>query len=105
MIQEEVRITNRQEFEEYVRHMRLKGFGSTDFRPVFERVQELIDDKAFHRLKGLIYFTDGYGSYPQRPPDYETVFVFADEGYSSLDVPPWAMRVYLDAAFVVGTEP
>ena len=104
-VQSDVAIHSAQDFDRYMDNFELRGFGGTDFRPVFQRIDEHVEAGDFENLRGLIYFTDGYGSYPQRPPDYETVFVFADEGYSSLDVPPWAMRVYLDAAFVVGTEP
>ena len=32
--------------------------------------------KNITNLKGLIYFTDGYGDFPAKKPDYETAFVF-----------------------------
>ena len=57
---------------------KLKGFGSTDFRPVFEYVDELLAKGEFENLKGLIYFTDGYGVYPSRMPGYDTIFAFLD---------------------------
>ena len=48
------------------------------------------------RLKGLLYFTDGYGIYPGQMPDYDTAFIFLNEDYDAPDVPPWAIRIVLD---------
>jgi predicted metal-dependent peptidase len=61
-IQSAVKITNLEDFEHYIRQARLQGFGGTDFRPVFAYVDDLIAKKEFVNLKGLIYFTDGYGT-------------------------------------------
>ena len=95
-IQEHIKITNQDEFDEYLKHMQIKGLGGTDFRPVFERVDELIKNKEFLNLKGLIYFTDGYGIFPERKPDYDTAFVFVKDDYEIPDVPPWAIKLILE---------
>lgn len=58
-IQEDIKITSREEFDRYLQTMIIKGLGGTDFRPVFQRVDEMIRDGEFANLKGLIYFTDG----------------------------------------------
>ena len=76
--------------------MTIKGFGGTDFRPVFEYVNNLIREKAFNNLKGMIYFTDGYGTFPSRKPNYQTAFVFIQDEYNNLDVPPWAIKLILE---------
>ena len=68
-IQEDVKITNQDEFDQYLKHMQLHGMGGTDFRPVFDYVNRLIDLKEFQNLKGMIYFTDGYGLFPEYTPD------------------------------------
>ena len=94
-IQEDYKITNQEEFDEYLQHMKLKGFGGTDFRPVFEHVNQLIKEKEFTNLKGLLYFTDGYGTFPEHQPDYQTAFVFLDDDYNNYQVPVWAIRVIL----------
>lgn len=71
------------------------GYG-TDFRPVFEKVQELRDSGEIMNLKGLIFFTDGYGIYPEKPTDYDTAFVFPeDEDYEDENVPDWALKLYI----------
>ena len=96
-IQEHARITNREEFDRYMQSFSAKGLGGTDFRPVFRRVDELLRARELTRLRGLIYFTDGQGVYPERKPDYETAFAFVEPADGALpEVPPWAMRVVLD---------
>ncbi len=94
-IQEDRKITSQEEFDEYLGTMKLHGFGGTDFRPVFAYVDKLIQSKEFTNLKGLIYFTDGYGDFPARKPPYETAFVFIDDEYNNPDVPPWAIKLVL----------
>ena len=74
---------------------KLIGFGGTDFRPAFEYVNELCRKKVFRHLKGLLYFTDGYGTYPARRPDYDVAFVFLEESYNDRHVPPWAIKLIL----------
>lgn len=96
-IQEVVRITEKEEFEKYLQNVRLKGFGGTDFRPVFTYVDELIREKTFTNLKGMVYFTDGYGTFPQHMPSYQAAFVFIrNNAFNNYDVPPWAIKLVLD---------
>lgn len=95
VVQEAVKITSQEEFDAYLKHMKLRGFGGTDFRPVFEYVETLRENKEFANLKGLIYFTDGHGIFPLKKPDYETAFVFINDDYNNCDVPPWAIKLIL----------
>ena len=94
-ITEAVKITTQKEFDDYLATMTLKGFGGTDFRPVFDYVNRLIEKKEFTNLKGMIYFTDGYGVFPEHKPPYETAFVFVEDGYETPKVPPWAIKLVL----------
>lgn len=99
-IQEDYQITSQADFEEYLQKMELRGFGGTDFRPVFAYVDDLIRQGAFSNLKGLIYFTDGFGTFPERKPDYETAFVFVDELDNDFELEPpplpvWAIKLVL----------
>ena len=94
-IQEDVRIGSREELEAYIARLTLKGFGGTDFTPVFEYANRLMETGEIRRLDGLLYFTDGYGIFPAKPPKYRTAFVFLDKE-EEVTVPPWAMKVYLD---------
>lgn len=95
-VQEDTKVSSLDDLELYMRDMRLKGFGGTDFRPVFDYVNLLIEKGEFSDLRGIVYFTDGQGTFPQRPPAYDAVFVFLDDGYSDPKVPPWALKVILD---------
>ena len=95
-IREAVRVTSQQEFDAYMETFAVKGLGGTDFRPVFRYVDDLLAAGAFTRLKGLIYFTDGIGTYPARKPDYETAFVFVRGQNTIPEVPAWAMKVILE---------
>lgn len=94
-IQEDRVITSQKELDKYIKTMRLHGFGGTDFRPVFNYVDDLIQDKAFKNLKGLLYFTDGYGVFPSHKPPYTTAFVFVRDGYEPPAVPGWAIKIVL----------
>ena len=60
-------------------------------------MDELIKTGKLSDLKGLLYFTDGLGTFPETMPEYRTAFIFIDEGYSTPDVPVWAMKVVLQA--------
>ena len=99
-IQEAVCIHSKEEFESYIKTMELKGFGGTDFRPVFEFVNKKVKDKEFTNLKGLIYFTDGYGTFPKKKQEYDTAFVFVNErndpDFEPPEVPPWAIKLILE---------
>ena len=98
-IREAVKITCRKEFEQYFKNMELHGLGGTDFRPVFDYVSTLISKKEFNNLKGLIYFTDGFGEFPAKKPPYETAFVFMRSDFDaaqSPDVPSWAIKIVLE---------
>ena len=94
-IQEAVKITNQEEFDQYLQNMTIKGLDGTDFRPVFSYVDKLIHDNEFTNLKGLLYFTDGCGTFPEKMPPYQTAFVFIDDEYNNPDVPPWAVKLVL----------
>ena len=76
-------------------HFQVQGMGGTDFRPAFAYVDALLEKKRFRKLRGLIYFTDGYGIYPLKKPVYDTAFVFFREDYQDVDVPPWAIKLIL----------
>ena len=48
----------------------MKGGGGTDFRPVFDWIE-----KSNVNPRVLVFFTDGYGAYPPRPPGYDVLWV------------------------------
>ena len=95
-VQEDIVLTKPEEIEDYAAHFEMKGGYGTDFRPVFQYVEELRAQGALPELRGLMYFTDGHGPYPTKPTDYQTAFVFdpwadiADQA-----APDWALKLYL----------
>ena len=76
-VQEDRKITSQKDFDNYLDTMQLHGFGGTDFRPVFQYVDELVRAGEFTNLKGMIYFTDGRGIFPEKKPDYDAAFGFS----------------------------
>lgn len=95
-IQTDQKITCEEELKSYMEKLELKGEGGTDFRPAFAYVDEMIRQHTFEHLRGMIYFTDGRGIYPAKRPVYETAFVFMEEEYEDVDVPPWAIKIILE---------
>ena len=73
-IQEDHKVTSWEEFQDFLKTMELKGFGGTDFRPVFQYVDELRRKKEFDNLKA---------------------FVFIDDECSRPEVPVWAIKLVL----------
>ena len=94
-MQSDTTISSLAELNHWRRNIRLRGFGGTDFRPAFRHVRKLMEDSEFDDLRGLIYFTDGWGIYPERIPPYKTTFVFYDEDHRPELVPTWAMQITL----------
>lgn len=95
-IRSDVKITCEADLDAFIEKETLQGFGSTDFRPVFAYVEQLLQKGEFENLKGLIYFTDGYGVYPEKMPGYDVIFAFLEAEDDGPPVPPWAMRVTFD---------
>ena len=63
----------------------LKGGGGTNFENTFEYINENIDE-----VNLLLYFTDGFGKFPENESSYETVWVLTDE----VEV-PFGRRIFL----------
>lgn len=66
--------------------IRLRGGGGTDFRPVFQKVEE-----SGLQPWALLYLTDGYGAYPERKPHYPVLWVLTPSHHR----PPWGQIVVL----------
>ncbi len=94
-------IKSRQDMKDFLNNLELLGGKGTDFRPVFQYVDDLIDEGQIKKLKGLIYFTDGIGEYPTARPDYPVAFLFCDDRYLERNVPYWAMKMMIGATEMV----
>ncbi|ADU25718.1 DUF2201 family putative metallopeptidase [Ethanoligenens harbinense] len=91
-IQSDVLITCEADLERYIAEQKLHGFGGTDFRPVFAYIDDLLAKHAFFDLRGLVYFSDGYGVFPLKKPPYDTAFVFLGDD-EERKVPSWVIPV------------
>lgn len=96
-VQHVAKITNAEEFSKYTDDLKIYGIGGTDFRPVFEYVDERIKEGEFANLGGLIYFTDGMGTFPEHQPSYKTAFVFLDDEATEPSVPIWAIKLVMES--------
>ena len=63
------------------REWRMHGGGGTDFRPVFR----YIDEHPELEPSLLIFFTDGFGDYPERPPRYPVLWLLTADGLCDAD--------------------
>lgn len=95
-IQDDAKLCTPREIDAYIKYSKIKGLGGTDFRPVFEHVDNLIKIGEFKNFGGLIYFTDEFGTYPTQKPDYKTAFVFVDDNAYTPDVPSWTIKILLN---------
>ncbi len=95
-VQGDTLITDVEQMRRFADGFNLRGGYGTDFRPVFRYVEELQARGELKNLKGLLYFTDGYGIYPKKPTPYDTAFVFrSEDDFSDAEVPVWAAKLYL----------
>ncbi len=79
----------------------VKGFGGTDFVPVFEHIAREREEGRMERPQGLLYFTDGLGTYPEHEPDYPVAFLLRKQAYRLPDVPEWAVKAVMDGDRIV----
>ena len=94
-VHSDVKITSGEELKKYMDSLELYGDGGTDFRPAFAYVEELMEKREFENLRGLVYFTDGYGIFPAKMPPYRTAFVFMEQEPEDVDIPAWAMKLVI----------
>ena len=68
----------------------------TGLRSIKAKPEEKISNGVFGDFGGLIYFTDGFGTYPEFTPDYKTAFIICrSELDLSPSMPPWALSIAL----------
>lgn len=94
-IQSDIKVTDTEHFHDMLQSFEVSGNGDTDFRPVFDYIEQLQQRGELLQLQGLLFFTDGVGVYPKKRPPYDTAFLFFDNTYAERLVPPWAMKLIL----------
>lgn len=90
-IQKEEHFQNTWEFPEE-KSWKMRGFGGTDFCPVFKKVGELIEEES-DEIDFLVYFSDGYGEFPEEKPEYPVFFVLPEPDERGR-LPEWVIPVW-----------
>ncbi len=94
-IKSAVKITSQDDFDNYMSDLEVKGFGGTDFRPVFEYVNTQLRNKEFQDFRGLLYLTDGNGVYPKAVPEYPTAFIVVEDPKEKPEIPNWIIKLIM----------
>lgn len=105
MVQEDVKLTSLQEAEHYMKNMVIKGGGGTDFREAFSYIRRLQKQGELMHLKGILYFTDGFGTFPVQAPGCKTAFIFLKARFGQVEVPHWADKLLLELPEDADWEP
>jgi predicted metal-dependent peptidase len=88
LIQCDAKIQKVEEFDEYsstrLDRFKFLGGGGTRFEPVFDWIRDQFRQGMF-QLDALIYLTDGFGSFPPKPPPYPVLWIMTS--HSRPDVP------------------
>lgn len=100
-IQSDLKITDTTQLTEVLQTFDVTGSGDTDFRPVFDYIERLQHQGELSHLQGMLFFTDGFGIFPQKRPPYDVAFLFLDDTYADHMVPPWAMKIVLGKSDII----
>ena len=92
-----VKVAVPEEFDAYLSALTPRRMGGTDYRPAFLYVEELARKKQFANLKGLLYFTDGFGPFPVHQPEFPAAFIFLNDELANPRVPVWAIRLVIQS--------
>lgn len=96
-IQKEILLESSDQLDGFLEDFTPKGFGGTDFQPVFRRVAALREDGTLPRVRGLLYLSDGFGSFPKKAPDYPVTFLLLKEDSCwTPSLPDWVSALTLD---------
>lgn len=92
VVHSDILVTSIAQAEELRKSFTMYGGGGTDFRAAFDYVEQQRGEGKMNAVSGLLYFTDGYGTFPVKRPDYDTAFIFWRENFEDIPVPPWALK-------------
>ncbi len=92
-IREDFYVEGKTQFDREMTDFVLTGGGGTDFRPVFDRLYR--EKQNGRHIKGLIYFTDGHGIFPDKDYGIKTCFVLYGANTESVKTPYYAYRIEL----------
>ncbi|MGN0642122.1 MAG: VWA-like domain-containing protein [Huintestinicola sp.] len=93
-------IRSRKDASELVKNYSGEGWGGTDFRCVYEYADKFSENNHGRKLKGLFFFSDAMGIFPDEKPSCKTTFfVPVDNGFTFdqlffLNIPEWVELVH-----------
>jgi predicted metal-dependent peptidase len=106
MVEIDADITHIEEYKRRPKHrngIKRYGYGGTDFRPVFKFVEKGVwknGNKEMYKLKkkvsGIIYLTDGYGTFPETVP-CPTIWVLTPNSRDVEWNPKLGKKIVMDA--------
>lgn len=100
-VQDHKILTSFDQMDEFLESFTVIGGNGTDFRPVFDYVNECMEQGICEEVSALLYFTDGKGIYPKRRPNYKCAFLFLED-YDRNLVPTWAISQRMDLIEILG---
>ncbi len=85
------KVADMDEFGKIIDDYTITGGGGTDFRPIFDFVKS--ENDRGEKIKGIIYFTDGYGIFPSESSQVKSCFVIYNDFDGKITVPCYAERI------------
>lgn len=93
IVHSDILVTSARQAAELQENFIMRGGGGTDFRAAFDYVRQEREQGRMNAISGLLYFTDGYGTFPEQQPDYDTAFIFWRQEPEEIPVPYWALKL------------
>ncbi|MGN1415782.1 MAG: VWA-like domain-containing protein [Oscillospiraceae bacterium] len=93
-------IRSRKDAADMIKNYEVQGLGGTDFTCVFDYADDFPKNNHGKRLKGLFFFSDAIGMFPDEKPPYRTTFFVPGESPWDFDspfspnVPQWVELVH-----------
>lgn len=70
-----------------------RGGGGTDFRPVFDEMRD-----KYSELKGLVYITDSFGTFPNQEPNFPVVWLIPSKLKQYHNKIPFGKEIFYEGA-------
>ena len=89
------RLTSEDGVEDLLDSFTMCGGGGTDFRPVFQYLEKACENGDEPQVNGLLYFSDGCGTFPKKAPEYPVAVLIPQEElcYGVPELPDWVTLV------------
>ncbi|MBQ7642727.1 MAG: hypothetical protein IJS67_02380 [Clostridia bacterium] len=90
-VTDDITVGGDDEFRKLMNNFKIIGGGGTDFRPVFDKLTK--EKKNGKKIKGIIYFTDGRGIFPDSDPGIDPCFALYGDGAEKIKTSVYAHRI------------